>query len=135
MSARGGGWIGVDFDGTLATYERGQGPAIGQPIPAMVERIKAHIAAGHEVRIVTARVARRNTASMLLPGEEMWDAEDHRTTIQFWCKKHLDYVPQVTAEKDFQMWFLYDDRAVSIERNTGRVMVPEFLVDSLTPSG
>lgn len=34
------GWIGVDLDGTLAHYEGWKGVEhIGEPIPAMVERI------------------------------------------------------------------------------------------------
>ena len=37
------GWIGVDFDGTLADYARGwRGPHhAGPPITLMVERVKA----------------------------------------------------------------------------------------------
>lgn len=50
------GWIGVDLDGTLAHYDGWKGPEhIGAPIPAMVERVKAWLAEGKEVRISTAR--------------------------------------------------------------------------------
>ena len=55
------GWIGVDLDGTLAEYNGWQGPAnIGAPIPAMVERVKAWLEEGRDVRIFTARVGPRN---------------------------------------------------------------------------
>jgi hypothetical protein len=51
------GWIGTDFDGTLCTYDGWRGELIfGQPVPAHVERVRAWLAAGQEVRIVTARV-------------------------------------------------------------------------------
>jgi len=51
------GWIGVDFDCTLAEYHGWNGGELGPPIPAMVERVKAWLAEGREVRIFTARVA------------------------------------------------------------------------------
>ena len=36
------GWIGVDLDGTLAMYDQWAGAGhIGEPIPLMVERVKA----------------------------------------------------------------------------------------------
>ncbi len=35
-----GKWIGVDFDGVLATYNASQGNALGKPVPAMVSRVK-----------------------------------------------------------------------------------------------
>lgn len=48
----GNGWIGVDFDGTLAVSvtEEWNGP-LGQPVPLTVERVKARLAQGVEVRI------------------------------------------------------------------------------------
>ena len=43
-------WIGVDLDGTLATYDRWRGiEHIGDPIPDMVFRIKNWIANGKTV--------------------------------------------------------------------------------------
>lgn len=50
-------WIGVDLDGTLAYYDIAQGDAIGEPVPLMLARVKTWIAAGIEVRIVTARAS------------------------------------------------------------------------------
>jgi len=50
------GWIGVDLDGTLATYGGWKGPDdIGAPVPAMMKRVKRWIGEGREVRIFTAR--------------------------------------------------------------------------------
>lgn len=115
-------WIGVDFDGTLATYDRSQGTALGTPIPLMVSRVKNWLAQGTEVRIMTARVSSRNQTMRLEQGEDMWEAESHRRAIEEWCERHLGQKLVVTAEKDFQMAELWDDRAVTVEMNTGRCM-------------
>jgi hypothetical protein len=57
MSGHFDGWVGVDLDGTLATYNTWEGPEhIGEPIPEMVERVKAWRRDGRAVRIFTARV-------------------------------------------------------------------------------
>lgn len=108
---RGVCWIGVDLDATLAEYTswRPDG-AIGAPIPLMVERVRAWVAAGHDVRIFTARVGAR-------------DAEDgarQRAAIEAWCKEHIGTVLVVTATKDHNMLELWDDRAVQVIGNTGR---------------
>ena len=59
------GWIGVDLDGCLAQWGTKDAVTdyihydvlvIGAPIPKMVERVKALIAAGEDVRIFTARI-------------------------------------------------------------------------------
>jgi hypothetical protein len=110
------GWIGVDLDGTLAVYDGWAGlHHIGDPVPAMVNRVKAWLADGWEVRIFTARV------SGLTFGQQA-------DTVEFiW--KWLDQccgLPklQVTNVKDFEMIELWDDRAVSVEPNTGKQIGP-----------
>ncbi len=107
-------WVGVDLDGTLAIHEPGQTwPEIGKPVPAMVERVKAWLAEGIDVRIVTARVGfQRN----------MVDIGTARMTIGIWCKEHLGQVLPVTCEKDYDMIQLWDDRCVTVEKNTGRIL-------------
>lgn len=115
-------WIGVDFDGTLAHYDSWQGTKLGEPIPAMVNRVKKWLAEGKEVRIMTARVSSRNQVVRLENGEEMWESRAHELAIQDWCEKHLGCRLKVTAEKDFQMVELWDDRAVAVEKNTGRII-------------
>ena len=105
-------WIGVDFDGTLAEH-RGwvDGVSLGNPIPAMVERVKAWLANGQEVRIFTARVwpidAPLSTAQ--------------REAIERWCERHLGQRLKVTCEKSPGMRELWDDIAVRVERNTGQI--------------
>lgn len=112
-------WIGVDFDGTLAYYDRWQGTKLGEPIPAMVRRVKRWLAEGVEVRIMTARVSSRNQSMRLEKDEDMWESEAHRRAIELWCERHIGQVLPVTAEKDFEMKELWDDRAVTVEYNTG----------------
>lgn len=104
------GWIGCDFDGTLATYEKGMAPALGQPIPAMVERVRHWLAKGIEVRIVTAR-ASHPAFSILDRGE-----------IIRWCETHIGQELAIGCTKDFEMIELWDDRVVQVETNTGRMI-------------
>lgn len=106
-------WVGVDLDGTLAYYERGNyklfGPYyIGPPIPAMVERVKGWLAAGVEVKILTARAYKCDAKTKKL--------------IQGWCKEYLGQALEVTCTKDYDMVRLYDDRCVQVESNTGRLI-------------
>ena len=105
------GWIGVDLDGTLAEYHGWQGMAhIGKPIPAMVERVRTWLKAGKEVRIVTARVGDRDWLSVGLPA------------VQDWCVGQFDRILVVTNTKDYGMIQMWDDRAVAVEINTGRIL-------------
>jgi hypothetical protein len=107
------GWIGVDLDGTLAFYEGWKGPnEIGEPIPAMVDRVKGWIADGKDVRIFTARVSERQGAELSAT----------RYAIQQWCQKNVGKVLPITCTKDYGMIELWDDRCVQVETNTGRVI-------------
>lgn len=109
------GWIGVDLDGTLAQYDKWRGiEHIGEPIPAMVERVKAWIAEGREVRIFTARIAED-------------DPEVFRIVRQ-WCLAHVGYPLPITCRKDFGMVELWDDRAVQVVKNTG-IALQDCVVD------
>lgn len=105
----GKGWIGVDLDGTLAEYGTFKGHGhIGPPIPAMLARVRAWLAAGEEVRIVTARASSRDP--------EAFQAIDN------WLREHVGQYLQITNAKDYEMRVLYDDRAVAVEKNTGRIL-------------
>jgi len=97
-------WVGVDLDGTLAEYHGWKGPEhIGPPIPAMVERVKAWLEEGLEVRIFTARAC--------IP-------EQVPPVIE-WCKVHLGRELIVTNIKDSDMVNLWDDRCHPVQPNTG----------------
>lgn len=107
------GWIAVDLDGTLAHYDKWRGEThIGAPIPKMVQRVKRWRARGYEVRIFTARVGGRD-------GEELRVVTD---AINAWCLAHLGDVLPVTCVKDYSLIELWDDRAVQVEPNTGRIL-------------
>ncbi len=111
----------VDLDGVLAYaadthYVPGW---IGPPILAMVERVKAWRAEGIQVRIFTARIS--------------IDGDDERrrfiwkeySAIEAWCLEHLGEVLPITCEKSWRTARIYDDRAIAVERNTGRLLSEE----------
>ena len=107
------GWVGVDLDGTLAHYDGWKDGAIGEPIPLMVEKVKELIAAGATVKVMTARVSK------------MASDEERRVqhiAITLWTERHIGVRLRAVCEKDFGMIALYDDRAVAVEHNTGKVL-------------
>lgn len=98
------GWVGVDLDGTLAHYEGWQGPEhIGEPVPIMLNRVQQWLKSGLKIKLVTARAA---------------DIDSH-VIIHAWLLKHGLPVLEVTDRKDFNMLWLWDDRAVAVATNTG----------------
>lgn len=101
------GWIGVDFDGTLALHEF---PELGPAVPLMLHRVKNWLAAKKNVKIMTAQVA--------MDGK-YGTAEERRKLIQDWCERHGLPRLEVVACKDFNMVELWDDRAIQIIKNTG----------------
>ena len=106
------GWIGVDLDGTLARYDGWKGIThIGEPVPAMLERVKGWIREGREVKIFTARAS--------VPDDMLKSVTD---PINEWCEVHGLPRLEVTCKKDFGMISLYDDRCFQVEMNTGRVI-------------
>lgn len=108
------GWIGVDFDGTLAYYD-GWTHQLGDPIPVMLDRVKEWLAEGKTVKIVTARVSKTTR-------DPSKDVEQQRNLIQLWCLAYLGQTLEVTCEKDYGMIELWDDRARRVETNTGRLL-------------
>ncbi len=105
----GEGWIGVDLDGTLAFYDGWKGPKhIGEPIPKMLDRVRAWLARGRKVKILTARVS---------PGKE--DAVECRCEIMAWLVKQGLGGLEITHAKDHKMIELWDDRCVQVIPNTG----------------
>ena len=118
------GWIGVDLDGTLAEHKP-VSPLypIGPPIKPMVKRIQKWLAEGVEVRIVTARVTLEAECVGRTKTVRIKDDYDI-VKIRRWCRKHIGQALFVTCIKDFEMWELWDDRAVAVERNTGKQLSP-----------
>ena len=114
-----GGYIAVDLDGTLARYEGWNGGSIGEPIMPMVNRVKGWLAAGHTVKIFTARM---HGHGMTVDVDGRFVPQDVLTPIQEWCAKHIGQVLEVTNKKDFGMIVLYDDRCVQVVANTGELV-------------
>lgn len=113
------GWIGVDLDGTLAHYDGWlSAEHIGEPIESMVQRIFQWQHEGIEVRIMTARASRQE---MIHP-------------VELWLEQQGLHNIRVTNRKDFDLLQLWDDRAVQIETNTGKVLTPREHI-SLQPKG
>ena len=106
-------WIAVDLDGTLAVHNGQQGhDNIGDPVPVMVERIKEWLTEGLQVKIFTARVAHGKA-----------EAEQAKYYITKWLTE-VAGLPEleVTCVKNYAMVELYDDRAVQVEFNTGKLI-------------
>jgi hypothetical protein len=118
------GWVGVDLDGTLARYDGWKGAEhIGEPVPEMVRKVKAMLAAGEDVRIFTARAYPHRFAPNEITEEEANVPGDMPMAIGFriqqWCKKHLGQILWITCSKDYGMKTLYDDRCVFVFPNEG----------------
>lgn len=119
------GWIGVDLDGTLAHVDdskRWDINTIGDPIPAMMEKVIKLLKEGrYEVRIFTARVG---TGAGLSPTSGLIDtlefAAAQKEMIQDWTEEHFGVRLEVTAQKDWRMIEIWDDRAKQVAKNRGR---------------
>lgn len=116
------GWIGVDFDGTLAYYTKFQGDFIfGEVIEPMKQRILDWISKGRKVKIFTARVS----------------TEDQRVNqavalaLQNWLEANGLPRLEITNIKDHHMDELWDDRAVQVVKNTGQPVGYSTRTDSL----
>jgi len=123
------GWIGVDFDGTLATYDAWESAsAVGEPIGPMVERVKRWLGQGREVRIFTARIYPQtalvhpewDSVELLRHLGGQWaQAGEAIVAIRAWSLLHIGQVLAITCVKDPGMIELYDDRCVQVHPNTG----------------
>lgn len=104
------GWIGVDLDGTLAHDGgwNGDPNQIGEPVPEMLQRVRDWLNQGRRVKIFTARA----TVPQNIP------------PIRDWMRKHGLPELEVTNVKDFALIEVWDDRAVEVITNTGRVANP-----------
>jgi len=104
-------WIGVDLDSTLAIKPKMVDgiPAIGKPVPAMKARVMAWIADGKKVKIFTARA----------------DSTGAIPAVERWLKRYGFPALEITNKKDRYCTAIYDDIAVTVEKNTGRLLAPE----------
>lgn len=113
------GYILVDFDRTLATYTSfdRDGQKLGEPIPAMVERVQRWLHTGEDVRIFTARASRYNVKE--------------REAIEAWCQAHVGKVLPIQNWKCFKCKAIWDDLAVTVEANTGWRLTMDEMGDPL----
>ena len=102
-------WVGVDLDGTLS---RTDNPGhfsppypLGEPIPEMLLLVKSLLAAGVKVKIFSARACEPRSIPL----------------VQSWAERHGLGRLEVTNQKDFDLIRFYDDRAIAMVPNEGRV--------------
>lgn len=93
------GPLAVDLDGTLAQpLEPFHISKVGDPYPAMLQRVKDEIASGRKVSIFTARAAGDDVAKI--------------DPVRNWLEKHgLPRDMEITAVKDPKFAEFWDDRA------------------------
>lgn len=101
------GWIAVDFDGTLSVWQSND--TVGPPVLVMVQRVKAWIAKGYEVRIFTIRVSFKDEKKN----------ECNTKMIEEFCLKYIGKVLAVTCRKDYNCIQIWDDKAIRVIKNTG----------------
>lgn len=99
----------IDFDATLAYYTHWGNGELGAPILRSVQRVKNWLAEGYEVVIFTARI------------NHVGDRQCRM--IEEWCEQHIGQKLRVTNIKEAGFQEIYDDRAVQVEANTGRLTV------------
>lgn len=99
--------IAVDLDGTLAEYHGWKGiKHIGRPVPVVLERVRDMVASGVKVTIFTARA----------------NDEEAIPYITNWLQIHGLFELDITNIKRKEFDEIWDDRAISVERNTGFCM-------------
>ena len=140
-AAKRGGYIAVDFDGTMFTFPESDDDAwlawnvFGEPIWPMIDRIRAWLTAGIEVRVFTARIGL--PVSVHVPGQPvefidskellykcqttgtLYSAHMMANAIQDHLEKH--HLPRLKVQcyKDAHMIEFWDDRAVQVLPNQG----------------
>ena len=99
----------MDLDGCLAHWEPGEtydASKIGKPIKPMMDRVKRWLAEGKEVIIFTARVGEAGA----FPHIHKWLREQGIPDLT------------VTNKKGREIGEIWDDRAIAVERNTGKIL-------------
>lgn len=110
-------WYGFDLDGTIAKYSVWKGAHhIGVPLHPAIDYLKAMLKDGKRIKIFTARVNSK------LSSEERQEAE---AAIKEWCLEYIGQELEVTAEKDIGLIEFFDDRAIRVICNEGRIEFPK----------
>ncbi len=110
-------WLGIDLDGTLAHFDKWEDIyTIGKPLQIMKDLIMSLHNQGIRIKIFTARVGEGDVA---IP------------PIKQWLKKNGLPDLEITNVKDMYCIEIWDDRAVQIEHNTGRLLGQSKLLENL----
>ena len=102
----------VDFDSTLTVYNTGDLKKYGEdytgpPVPAMVEKVQNLLLAGYEVKVFTARdLTNRGTLA----------------NISEWTLNNIGRRLDITNTKSHEAIAYLDDRAIAVEKNTGKIL-------------
>lgn len=96
-----------DLDGTMAHYSFwGSLDQIGPPIKPIIDKIKELRAKGERCVIFTARA----------------QIPESKPFIEKWCLEHVGEILPIQNTKTLDIVQIFDDRAVSVEHNTGRCL-------------
>lgn len=118
-------WIAIDLDRTLVRYDEWVSIfTIGEPLQPMVDLVKMFLRQGKRVKIFTSRVAGfqyTNTKLDRISGKHVTRAEIVKP-IHGLCMELFGTRLEVTAEKDENCVAIYDDIAIRVERNTGKLV-------------
>ena len=114
-------WVGFDLDGTLAMglEDYSDPTVIGEPVPAMVELVKRYLASGMTVKVFTARVSDKARAGEI------------KAAIRAWTLKHIGIELDSTCEKDPGLQEYFDDKAVGVKADTGKIAKVKFTHENL----
>lgn len=113
-------WVGMDLDSTLMYHEDEQAHEFGEPITAMTEIVHGYLRHGIAVRIFTARAYPWESSTVARFKQEHY--ENDIVPIKAWCQRVFGVDLPVTCMKTPHMIELYDDRAIAVEKNTGRTI-------------
>jgi len=111
--------IAIDLDGTLAYWDEhlednNQYWKIGEPIMPMINLAKEHIKNGDKVIVFTARISNDNLSYM--------EMARLKKEIIDWCYYYIGEYLEVTNIKTRDINLFYDDKAIHVEKNTGRII-------------
>ena len=116
-------WLGVDLDSSLALPldDYTDPTLIGEPIPAMVAKIKKVLAEGMRVKVFTARMADQENSVAI------------REAIANWTLEHIGTALEATNEKDPGTIEIWDDKARRVEKDTGKAAATQPVTPPNTP--
>lgn len=117
-----------DFDRTLSLYQAAANDIpdrplakldMGTPIKPIVDTLRSYVAQGKHCQIFTARVAPH-------PEIPEFDVNERIKDIHAWLEKHDIPKLEVVHTKDHFTQEIWDDRAIAVQPNEGRIFSWDF---------